>query len=154
MSALQTNVMRSAADVAQASVGAQRVSAASPAALRRLLVIGLGISVAGSLWLSEPSAYLQSDPQLAFLLRGMAALKALMVAAAAVVLWWRLGHPIGHGLATVYLVGCCSMAAASVLVWQLAHIPLAAAAFHLGGFAVLLAAWSDRQGDLKRRAAV
>ena len=154
MPALPTTAIWPDANATHANVGAAPFSAASPAALRRLLVIGLAVSVASALWLAEPSAYLQSDPQLAFLLRGMAALKALMVAAAAGVLWWRLGHPIGPGLAAVYLVGCCSMAAASVLVWQLSLIPLAALAFHLGGFAVLLAAWSDRQGDLKRRAAV
>ena len=125
-------------------------TATSPAMLRALLLSGGALAVAIALVCGAPEARLRADAELAFLLRGMAAIKACLVAAAAGVLWWRFGHPIGRGTAAAYLLGAWLMAAATALVWQLTLIPFAALAFHVGGFALLVVAYRDRDALRKR----
>jgi len=74
----------------------------------------------------------------------MALIKVSLVLAAVGVLWWRLGHAIERGAAAGYLVGALLMSAASGSIWQLTLVGLAALAFHVGGFMVLLVAYFDR----------
>ena len=69
------------------------------------------------------------------------------IALAAVgVLLWRFGHPTPPRMATAYIAGATLIVGASVLIWQLVHIPAAAIAFHAGEFTLLIAAWRDRDG--------
>ena len=127
-----------------AGLQAQRAARASSPALLRLLLIAGGLAaVAAVAWLGQPAAQLRADPELAHLLRGMAALKAAIVLAAFGVLHWRFGRPIAQRTALAYLGAAWLMAGASMLVWQLTLIPVAAVAFHVGEFTLLLAAWRD-----------
>jgi hypothetical protein len=117
----------------------------SPSARRSLLVIGCVASMAFAAWLGEPLASTQADPELAHLLRGMAAIKATMVVAALGVLFWRFGQPVQQHTAAAYLAGAWLIAGATMLVWQLSFILLAALAFHVGVFSLLFVAWRDHQ---------
>ncbi|MBC8059002.1 MAG: hypothetical protein H7Y61_20735 [Rhizobiales bacterium] len=118
----------------------------SPAALRTLLLAGCIASVAAAAWVGEPAASVRADPELAFLLRGMAGIKAAIVLAAVGVLFWRFGHAVSKRSAGAYLVGAWLLAGATALVWQLSFVPFAALAFHAGEFTLLFVAWRDHQG--------
>jgi hypothetical protein len=114
-----------------------------PAALRGLLLLGCVISAAMAFRLGDPTAYLAADPELAQLLRGMAVIKAGIVIAAIGVLLWRFGRPMSPPLAAIYLVGAWLLSAATLLVWQLTLIPLAAIGFHAAELSLLVVAWRD-----------
>ena len=121
----------------------------SPSTLQSLLLAGSIASVAAA-WLGEPSAYLRADPELAFLLQGMAAIKACIVLAAIGVVFWRLGQAVPQRTASAYLVGSWLLAGATTLVWQLSFIPLAALVFHAAGFSLMFVAWRDREAKMQR----
>jgi tetrahydromethanopterin S-methyltransferase subunit E len=93
-----------------------------------------------------PEALHRADPELATLLQGMAALKALVVAPVLAALWWRLGRSISAALAAAYVLCAAAMVVATVLIARLTWLPLAAIAFHVAmvGFAVL--ALKDEMG--------
>jgi hypothetical protein len=114
--------------------------------LRALLLCGCLATVAIAAWIGRPEAYLAADADLARLLRGMALIKGFLALAAVGVLLWRFGHPLSQRMAGAYLVGAWLAAGASMLVWQLTLIPLAALVFHLGEITMLLTAWRDRTG--------
>lgn len=84
-----------------------------------------------------------AEPELALLLRGMAAIKTLIVAALVAAIAWRSRWPLSPPLAAGYLAGAWSMAFTTAMIWQLAAIAPAAVFFHLAEFAVLLLAWRD-----------
>lgn len=129
----------------------EKYSAAwSPHALRTLLLLGCLASVAATAWIGDPSAYVRADPELAFLLRGMAAIKACLVVASVGVSLWRLGHALPQSTAAAYLVGSWLMAGATMLIWQLSFIALAALVFHVGMFMLLFVAWRDQGVKLPR----
>jgi hypothetical protein len=121
--------------------------------LRALLLLGcagaVALAAAIATALGGPQGALAADPELAFLLRGMAVIKAGIALAAAAVLWWRFGHAIGRGHAAAYLVGMGLVAGATVLISALTAIAAAALVFHVGAFTLLIAAWGDR-GSFKR----
>jgi energy-converting hydrogenase Eha subunit A len=111
------------------------------------------VALAAAAMLGDPARLVQADPQLAFLLRGMALIKSALVLAAIALLLWRFAHPVSNGFALAYIAGTAVLAAASMLIWQLSFIPLAALAFHVAALAVLLAAWRDDGsglGNLRR----
>lgn len=126
--------------VSRAMPAAQVVS---PFALRSLLVLGCTVSVLLAAWLAAPATALRADPELVFLLRGMALIKAAIVLAAVGVLCWRFGQPVLPRVAGAYLAGAWLTAGATMLVWQLSFIPLAALVFHVGEFTLLWVAWRD-----------
>lgn len=136
-------------------VPAARQSAlvSSRTALRVLLLAGCLVSVAAAASLGEPAALLQADAELGRLLRGMALIKAVIALAAVGLLLWRLGQPLSRPMAIAYLVGAWLVAGATMLVWQLSFVPLAALTFHVGEFTLLIAAWRDRHHG-SRHAAV
>jgi hypothetical protein len=138
----------------------QTVTAASPGSrtaalprvgatgrLRLLLIGGALLAAAAAYLVGEPTAYLQADPKLGVLLRGMAVIKAMFSLAAMAALWWRFGRPIAPATAVVYLVATWMTAGASVLVWQLWHIGLGAATFHAGELTLLLVAWREHRAQ-------
>ncbi len=94
----------------------------------------------------DPAAYLQANPDLARLLRGMALIKAALVLAAIAVIWWRYSRPLSHGLSSLYLVGATAMVLAAVMVWQLSHLAGASILFHAGIFLLLGCAYLDTAG--------
>lgn len=78
-----------------------------------------------------------TGPELTRVLRFMALVKAALATGA---LWWadrRLRHPATPVVAAAWIAACAPMAAATVLIWSLAHVAAGAAAFH-AGFALLL----------------
>lgn len=138
----------------------QTVTAASPGSrtaalprlgatvrLRLLLIGGALLAAAAAYLVGDPTAYLQADPKLGVLLRGMAVIKAMFSLAATAALWWRFGRPIAPATAAVYLVATWMTAGASVLVWQLWHIGLGAVTFHAGELTLLLVAWREHRAQ-------
>jgi hypothetical protein len=115
-----------------------------PSALRALLIVGCALSIGAAAWISEPAGYLQTDPALARLLRGMALIKGAAVLGAVFAVHWRFGWRVSKPLSTTYLLGSWTLAATTMLIWQLAWIVLAAVAFHTALLAILLAAWRDK----------
>lgn len=111
--------------------------------LRAALLAGCVLAAAIAAVVAQPEPHLLADPELARLLRGMALIKAMIVLVGVALLLWRFGRPVPARIAAVYIAGTWIAAGASMLIWQLALIPYAAAAFHLGEFAVLVAAWRD-----------
>ena len=126
-------------------------SALSPVAVRVALALGCLAAVALGLEVGDPRAFQAADPDLARLLRGMAVLKALLVLPAVAAVWWRAGHPLSRKLAAVYVAGAWAMTGASVLIWQLTSLALAALAFHGAGLAMLVAAFGDGRERLRFR---
>lgn len=113
------------------------------AVLRATLLAGCAASVAAAAWVGRPESVLATDPELARLLRGMALIKAMMVATALALLLWRFGRPISSAYAGAYMAGAWLAAAGSMGIWQLTHIPAAAIGFHVGEIAFLVLAWRD-----------
>lgn len=122
-------------------------------ALRTAMLVGAAAAVALSAWIGNPTPLLSEDRELGHLLQGMALIKAAIVLAALGLLWWRFKHPVMTPLVAVYLFATWLAAAASILIWQLTAISLAAISFHVGGLAFLLAAWRDWQTSADVRAA-
>ncbi|MEO8280035.1 MAG: hypothetical protein ABI564_10110 [Ideonella sp.] len=133
---------------AEASLqGLDRASAWSPRLLRFWLLLGCAASVAVAAIVGEPSSLLKADPELATLLRGMAVLKALMVSAGLGLLCWRFAHPATPRTAALYVVTAWLVTGATVLIWQLTWLPLAALVFHVAGITALLVALADRNSE-------
>lgn len=117
--------------------------------LRVLLLAGVAVSaLAGLAWgaaVSSPPA----DADLAFLLRGMALIKAGLVLLGLGLLLWRFGRPLPAAPAVAsYFIGAWLAALASALIWQLAYLGLAATAFHAGELLLLITAWRDHGSPL------
>lgn len=99
------------------------------AALRLALVAG---SVAATVvaWLAASGVAQAGEPELAVLLRGMAAIKSLLALSAAGLVWWRFGEPVALRVAVGYITCASVLFASTVLIWQLAFIVAAAVLFH------------------------
>jgi hypothetical protein len=117
--------------------------ASSSALMRFVLLTACLLSVLAAYWVGEPARVVQVDPGLAPLLRGMALIKAAIALGAVALLLWRFGWPVGKPAALAYVVSAALMAGATMLIWQLTFIPLAAALFHIGALAMLLVGWRD-----------
>lgn len=115
------------------------------------LVAGCAVTAVVAANLVHPGSLLRSDPTLAHLLRGMAAIKAGMVVGAMAVLMWRFRSPITGGLAAAYMTCVWLATTAAVMVWQLSFIPAAATVFHAALLAALLLAWRDGGADFGKR---
>ena len=114
-----------------------------PGRARAALIVGVGVAIGAAIALGHPDPLLQADPPLARLLRGMALIKGALALAAVAVLLWRFGWPVSRRLAGVYLASAWLVAGSSMLIWQLTSIAGAATAFHVGGLALIVAAWCD-----------
>lgn len=127
---------------ATAAVSGRR-SFSKPATLRATLVCGFVLALAWAAWVASPAPYLESDAELARLLRGMAVIKGAIALGALSLLLWRFARPVSAPITGVYLVGAWALAGSTVLIFQLTLIPWAAAAFHVGVLSLLVAAWRD-----------
>ena len=140
-----------------ASAFARRVPAArgalQPALHRSALLLGCVAVLALVATLVPSAAAAFPDPDLARLLRGMALIKGGIALAAIGAVLWRFGWPIGRGCAAAYMLGCWVLAGASLLVWQLTLIPLAAIAFHGFELGLLFVAWRDHRAERAESAA-
>ncbi len=110
---------------------------------RLALFAGCASAALAGLALGDPTARLAADPEVAFLLRGMAGIKAVLLLGALALLAWRLGKPVSARVAAIYVGGSCCMAFATALIWQLTALPLAALAFHAAEITLLVTAWRD-----------
>ena len=110
---------------------------------RIALFAGCTIAALAGLALGDPAPRLAADPEVAFLLRGMAGIKAALVLGAIALIAWRLGRPVSPRFAAVYVGGAAVMAGATALIWQLTALPAAAVAFHVAEISLLVAAWRD-----------
>jgi len=109
-----------------------------------------GSVAAFALALLAASGHAQAaEPELALMLRGMAAIKGVLAVAAAALGWWRLGQPVSAPVAATYIACAWVLLASTALIWQLAFIPAAAVLFHAGGFVALVLAL--REGRQMRR---
>ncbi len=108
---------------------------------RGILLLACAAAVMAAAWLSNATPYLQADPSLAQLMRGMAVIKATMVLGAVALLLWRLRWSVSPFVAVTYVVSAALMAGSTTLIWQLSFIPLAAVLFHLGTLMALLVSW-------------
>jgi hypothetical protein len=108
-----------------------------------LLLAGCALAALVAYVVADPTAMQAADPELALLLRGMALIKAALVAAGLAVLWWRFGWPLSSGLAAGYLAGAWLAAGTAMMIWQLTCIAHAAVLFHVGEVALLVLAWRD-----------
>ena len=110
---------------------------------RAFLVLGTvaAFAVAGTL---NGSVTHDIDPDLVRLMRFMALLKGVFLVVAWVGSFWRLARPAPIWRTVVYVVGPSSMAAGTVALWRLQDAGIAAAALHVGMFALLAAALTDR----------
>jgi phosphate/sulfate permease len=86
---------------------------------------------------------MRADAELAMLLRGMAAMKALLAIAAFAAVYWRFGAPISLSLGVVYAASTAMMAAGAALIWGLSQIGFTAIAFHAALIALAFAALRD-----------
>ena len=136
--------------LAPASATAPRISASL---LWRMALLGVALAAAAlPIALLPQGAVFSADPALGRLLRGMAALKALMAVGAAAAVWWRLGRPIAAPFAGGYLGVVTALAAATGLVWQAAAPHVAGALFHGGLLTLAILALRDGMGRSLRRA--
>jgi hypothetical protein len=139
---------------ARPSTSEDRIPHGRSALLRVTLLTGCLAAVFFAAAAAQPSAHLLADADLALLLRGMALIKAALSLAALAVLLWRFGRPVGVGLTVSYLVGAWLVCGASMAIWQLAAVPLAAVLFHAGELTLLVAAWRDRRDPVRPAAHV
>ncbi len=126
-------------------------AASSPQMLRIALVVGclIAVSLVAVATTGSPGGSYLSDPELAFLLRGMAAIKAGLVLVAVALSIWRFAHPIDPRVAGIYLLATWLSAAAAMSIWQLTMIPMAAILFHVGELSFLVNAWFDRDAPVR-----
>jgi hypothetical protein len=122
--------------------------ALSPAVARAILASAILAGAVGGAIAVAPhtatAAARAAGPELARLLRAMAALKVLMAAPLVVAVVWRLGTAIGPVRLLAYATASAAMAAGPGLIWSLAQVSIGALLLHAGliGTAILL--WRDR----------
>jgi len=106
-------------------------------------VVGLSLllGVVAMLFLAGPVA---QAPDLAGLIRGMVALKGLILGAAVAAVLWRLGRPTPAPVVLGYTLALGTSAAAVGWLWGLSLIPLGSALFYGGLIAAFLVAGRDR----------
>ena len=79
----------------------------------------------------------------------MGAIKGLLAAVAAAVVFWRFSLPVS-GRAALGYVACVSLlVGGSVLIWQVVYLSLAAVVFHIGLFGGLVIAWREGHQTLR-----
>lgn len=109
----------------------------------RLALVG-AVAGAGALGFLVGGDAAGSD--LLVLMRFMAGVKAAMALGAVALVWWRLGAPMGRGMAAAYIVAAAVMAAGPGLIWDMQHVVLGAVAVHGGLSMLMVAGWLDRAG--------
>ncbi len=118
--------------------------AVHPGRLRTGLMVGCAVSMGIALYLGDPSGYLQADPALARLLRGMALIKAGIALAIVAAVLWRFGRQVSKPVAAGYLLGSWMLVGSTMLVWQLSWIPAAAVLFHAAALSMLFVSLRER----------
>jgi hypothetical protein len=112
--------------------------------LRAALIPACALAIGIALWVGDPRTYLQADPALARLLRGMALIKGMLAIGAAAAVYWRCAWPMSRQAAATYAISAAAMAGSAALIWQLSYIALAALLFHLSAVTMLIVGWRER----------
>ena len=150
LNVMQNQAVQNAASLS--GIGTPRfATAGSRSTLRCALADGCFVAVAAAALHGDPAAYLQADPALGRLLRGMALIKALIALVAVGALFWRFGRPVPRLRAVVYLCAAWFMVGAATLVWQLSHIAIAAISFHAGELTLLGLVWREHRAEMFQR---
>ena len=99
---------------------------------RRRIVLALAVLLAAgaAAVFGQARPGLLADPDLAFLLRGMGAIKASIALAAIGLVWWRAGDVVAAPRFLAYVTACAVLAAVSVLVLKLAVLIATSVVFH------------------------
>lgn len=128
--------------VTVADVGARRTGSAARPARVALLVLSTLAIAAGSVAIlgGDPA---RVEPDLARVLRLMAAMKGTFALAAFMACYWRLARPANPWRTAIYVAAPPLMAAGAAGMWSLHHLGVAALGLHAGLFAVLAAALTD-----------
>lgn len=124
---------------------------ASTAGRRAVVVAVVLVATALAAALARPQPALLADPELARLLRWMALLKAGIAAAAFALVWWRAGRAILPARLLAYALGTAILAAAAVMVWQLAVVAATSVVFHATLLALAVLALGDGGAGVARR---
>jgi hypothetical protein len=136
------------------TTAAMPVRAAVPlnAALRRRLgvLVAGALAVAVAAALGDPAPFIARNPDLAFLMRGIALIKASFALVALAAVLWRCGQTLRPAHAAGYAAGCALTAGAAMSVWQLSSMGLASLAFHTGWIALFAVSWVDGVGPALR----
>jgi len=124
---------------------------------RRVILAAAVLLAAGAAAVfGAPRPALLADPDLAFLLRGMGAIKASIALAIIGLVWWRAGDVVSESRFLAYAAACAVLAAVSVLVMKLAVLIATSVVFHATLLALGLLALGDsrlgRRPDRHRRA--
>lgn len=106
-----------------------------------LILTGLALMIGAGMIVGGASATL--EPDLARVLRFMAALKAGFALIAWAVCFWRLERPAVSWRTAIYIVSPPLMIIGAAGMWSLHRIGVAALGLHLGLFAMLVAALTD-----------
>ena len=85
-----------------------------------------------------------ADPDLARVIRFMAVMKGVFALAAFAGCYWRLARPAAPWRIAIYVVAPPAMAGGALALFAFQDVALAAGSLHLGLFAVLAAALTDR----------
>jgi hypothetical protein len=119
----------------------------SPNPSRVIFVLTVAIAaVGGAVAVDAPAAALAAraaGPELARLLRAMAALKVALAAPVFAAVLWRLGAPASPGRLLAYGLAGAAMAAGPGLIWSLAQLKLGALLLHGGLLSALVLLWRD-----------
>ncbi len=133
------------------ALGAHRSAYAAPPRhvwlLRGGLVSGCVVAIGIAAWLGDPAGYLNADPALARLLRGMALIKGMIALAVVGAVFWRLTWRVSTRAGAAYLLGSWTLTGSTMLVWQLSYIVMAGLLFHVAALSLLWATWRKRSGS-------
>lgn len=118
------------------------------AAHRGVLAVAVVAAVAVAFVAAHDGASVRAaagaGPDLTRVLRFMALAKAALAAGALWAADRRLRHPATPVAAAAWIAACALMAAATGLIWSIAHVAAGAAAFHAGLALLLVLGWTDR----------
>jgi hypothetical protein len=126
-----------------APLAATPVAQPAPSLPRRLLLWST-LALAATLGLLAGAAPLPADPELTALLRFMAATKAGIALGAALLVDWRLRHPIRPALAAAAITASATALAGPALMFGLVQMTLGGVLHYAGLGALLLLAALDR----------
>jgi len=118
---------------------------------RGLLLAAVLLAAAAAALFGTARPALLADPDLAFLLRGMGAIKASVALAVIGLVWWRAGDVVSEQRFLAYAAACAVLAAVSVLVLKLAVLIATSVVFHATLLALGLLALGDSRLGRRRQ---
>ncbi len=121
----------------------QRAQSGRIGLARSVILLALVAGAGAGLAIGAQARGDAGDVELTHLLRAMAMLKLLFVAAAASAIWWRLQAPVTPLRLSGYAVACLAMAAGPGLIWFLAYIGPASVLLHGGVAGAAVLVWRD-----------